>query len=49
MCLKVFYRYGEAAMIGLAFSSLLGGMVSFLMSTIFLRNPDPFKGRRSNC
>lgn len=35
MCsMKVFYRYGEASMTGLAFSSLLGGMVSFLTDAI---------------
>jgi hypothetical protein len=26
---KIFYRYGEAMLVGLTFSSLLGGMVSF--------------------
>jgi hypothetical protein len=29
--MEVFYLYGEAALTGLTFSSLLGGMVSILM------------------
>lgn len=31
---EVFYRYGESALTGLTFSSLLGGMVSILQGIV---------------